>query len=1323
MSGFPSLARLACAAWLAAAIFTPSPVRADAFIPAESSVGAPAPAEVVLEEPFVDEASAGPVVADPVDDPTALPPLPPKPERAFDPDLGLIADEAVAAPATLGASAEVPQSWGSGNLAVQSLGGGGGATTYALTATAQMETRVSAFDYDPVTGLLKREIVEPDNPAFRLETEYTFDDFGNRSAATVSASGMTSRETRYSYDSKGRLARTVKNPLLHTQTTVFDYDRGLPLEVTGPNGLTSEVRYDDFGRKVLEIAPDGQAVETEYFYCTGYGPVAEQVSCSGVTHARYVVVTTPRRYIWSTETLSGKIGPQATVYFDNMNRPLRTEVERTASIDDNGVETVKIATADTVYDNRGRTIAQSDAYFPGETVLWTTSTYDVLDRPLVVTGADGSVNTTLYLGLRVKTTRSAGGESRVMNTYRDSQGQTVKVLDHESKAVLFYYDPFGNLVRTRTAGGDEILATFDIRGQRTSLTDPDLGYRSYVYDAFGQLVSETDAKGQETTHTYDVLGRELVRTECRGICGAPGVQVELTTTTVYDTAAMGLGKPSSVSTDKGYVTSFTYDSLGRPSTATETLEVIAGIAITGQTATTTYDVWGRVRSTTTASGQDFYYDYTSLSTQWRVRHGIGGGESTATVFFKARTIDAGGTVTEEVLGNGVVTTRTVDRAKGVVTGITSMSGTTTVQKLVYSYDGFLNMTERDDQKTKVREAFQFDTRNRLIASAAERYNSAPVTYDPQTVTYDDRGNITSKSDVGSYAYGTDILSGAGPHAVASIVPNGTGAVDTAYTYDANGNTLTGNGRTYSWTSFDMPSTITRGAATVAFAYGPGHQRIKQTKPGETIHYFGGGTERVTDALGTRWVDYVSIGGRLVGSLTHDDGANLSTTVAAYYLTDHLGSLDRITDTLGAITESLDFDAWGRRRFPNGAAPILDTAISSSSRKGFTGHEMLDTLGLVHMNGRIYDPTVARFVSADPIIQAPYNLQSYNRYTYTLNNPLSYTDPSGFSWFSKAFKKIKKFYKKLWKGIADFSKSVARFLTSKQTLGLIFGLAVMAIATPLVGPIVAAMLGGAVQGYIATGSLRGAVRGAVAWGAAAAVTFGGAEFLGWDPEGYGLSALSEGTRAYIQSDGDLQMGGIAAVSAAAQVGFGKWTTTEWFSVEGVNPSEIVTDSIWLAKRTDWIAVIGKSLIKGAFGGTLGAVSGAKFNKAFWQSALPAASDEIYKAYVPWGSKIVVKGGKYVENPQDESVYIRNGYYEWGVYRKEGSIAQIGGPLSRFVSNYVPFMDSISKVHDMWAITGLNSVCFGQPTCPSTMLPAGLVTAGSVLDQNASKRWGM
>jgi RHS repeat-associated protein len=69
-------------------------------------------------------------------------------------------------------------------------------------------------------------------------------------------------------------------------------------------------------------------------------------------------------------------------------------------------------------------------------------------------------------------------------------------------------------------------------------------------------------------------------------------------------------------------------------------------------------------------------------------------------------------------------------------------------------------------------------------------------------------------------------------------------------------------------------------------------------------------------------------------------------------------------------------------------------------RGYTLHEHLDEMGTIHMNGRVYDPLTGRFMSADPIVQAPGNLQSYNRYAYVMNNPLNLTDPSGYSWWTR-----------------------------------------------------------------------------------------------------------------------------------------------------------------------------------------------------------------------------------------------------------------------------------------------------------------------------------
>ncbi|MBX3717664.1 MAG: RHS repeat-associated core domain-containing protein [Burkholderiales bacterium] len=95
-----------------------------------------------------------------------------------------------------------------------------------------------------------------------------------------------------------------------------------------------------------------------------------------------------------------------------------------------------------------------------------------------------------------------------------------------------------------------------------------------------------------------------------------------------------------------------------------------------------------------------------------------------------------------------------------------------------------------------------------------------------------------------------------------------------------------------------------------------------------------------------------------------------------------------------------WDAWGKRRLADGADGTPGNLVALTGPRGFTGHEHLDTHGLVHMNGRMYEPSLGRFVNADPLVQAPLDARSWNRYTYVMNNPLAYTDPTGYSWWTK-----------------------------------------------------------------------------------------------------------------------------------------------------------------------------------------------------------------------------------------------------------------------------------------------------------------------------------
>ena len=123
----------------------------------------------------------------------------------------------------------------------------------------------------------------------------------------------------------------------------------------------------------------------------------------------------------------------------------------------------------------------------------------------------------------------------------------------------------------------------------------------------------------------------------------------------------------------------------------------------------------------------------------------------------------------------------------------------------------------------------------------------------------------------------------------------------------------------------------------------------------------------------------------------------------YLYRDHLGSITVMTDAIGRVIQESSFDVWGQRRAldagnDNPLKP-LNRALSyahADYNRGFTGHEHIDELGIIHMNGRVYDPRLARFLSVDPIVADGTNLQSYNRYSYVGNNPLNAVDPSGYS---------------------------------------------------------------------------------------------------------------------------------------------------------------------------------------------------------------------------------------------------------------------------------------------------------------------------------------
>jgi len=301
-----------------------------------------------------------------------------------------------------------------------------------------------------------------------------------------------------------------------------------------------------------------------------------------------------------------------------------------------------------------------------------------------------------------------------------------------------------------------------------------------------------------------------------------------------------------------------------------------------------------------------------------------------------------------------------------------------------------------------------------------------------------------------------------PHAVMSISGS---TLNTTFTYDPNGNQTGGLGRSITYTSYNKPNAITQGARTLSFEHDFDHQRFKQVTPEGTTLYFDafGVHVELFSASTSQWNEYLVAGGQMVGVRFERSNGTVATR---YFHQDHLGSIAVITDETGAVAERLSYDAWGKRRFPNGADDPSGS-ITSQTTVGFTGQEELADVGLVHLNGRVYDPQVGRMMSADPFVPDPTDGQAWNRYSYVINNPLAFTDPNGYCFLGLCG---------LWNSIGTFiDRTIGSALRSYPILGSIIEIGAAAICgAAVICPLVAALTAAAVAG-ITTGRLDVALK--------------------------------------------------------------------------------------------------------------------------------------------------------------------------------------------------------------------------------------------------------
>ena len=311
--------------------------------------------------------------------------------------------------------------------------------------------------------------------------------------------------------------------------------------------------------------------------------------------------------------------------------------------------------------------------------------------------------------------------------------------------------------------------------------------------------------------------------------------------------------------------------------------------------------------------------------------------------------------------------------------LTQKPGNPTYQNLIYQYDQKGNIINLNDQKNGITHTYGYDSLDRL--DWAKGYGGNIYIYD-HNYDYDRIGNITFKTDVGVYVYDY----GNKPHAVRSAGPF-------TLTYDANGNMTarTGGGvgdisiPGESWDYDNKPTMITKGTTTVSFTYDGNGQRVKkESSLNGTTLYFGG----LYEVRGGVEVLHLFAGNRRVASI-RTDGKH------QFYHPNHIGSASFITASNGDPKEQIEYHPFGTYRDVGSPTGTYDYDPDFPDvYYTYTGQEDDDDLGLYNYGARLYDPVLGRFISPDRLVPDPGDPQALNRYTYCLNNPLIYTDPSG-----------------------------------------------------------------------------------------------------------------------------------------------------------------------------------------------------------------------------------------------------------------------------------------------------------------------------------------
>tara|TARA_Y100000589_G_scaffold253841_1_gene242605 strand:+ start:1243 stop:8826 length:7584 start_codon:yes stop_codon:yes gene_type:complete len=1052
-------------------------------------------------------------------------------------------------------------------------------------------TRRSEWGYYQDSGEVWYEITEPqtaggNDPKWK-KSEYFYFSNGQLRKKETSGVGVVNVEINYLYDEFYRWVERTENVypsgFNYAESIVRHPVAGYVLAKIDRNLLRVDYRYDAFGRVQLEQRYDG----------------------TSVSYVREKITNSFSSYSLETSSSDGSWSKQ---YYDKKGRVFHQQVLGAlgqVAMEDIVYDAIgRIVKKSTPYFDGDSPSWTENLRFDVYDIPWLSP--GVRSRKFYERDGRAAKFTVRIQNEQGNT--SGYFRSITKEEVYDGFGNVVRYIDAEGNELVKKYDADGNPIEikdlsavvpfvttdgsyTKTTDFPTTSIQYDLYGHKTRMDDPDVGVWSYYHSPDGRLIFQEDANGTKSCLAYDEQGKLILhidnykgtlqqaKNSCAGY--SPSDLTATKSEWMYDTAQLGntgnqylgalhreLGDYDPVTQTYRNIKEYKYDRYGRPY---ETREIVEGVAYV--TSYTYYDrddpsgSTGKLKDTIYPSGLRVTNRYNEFGSLIALQNENG------VDYWRLEEVDVRNQPKNEYFKNGIRLTKGYEQSTGWVNSIVAgnLISSSAIIDDSYHFDGLGNLLWRQNNLSEMKENFKYDDLNRLSESYPLGVIDGYGYSNFQQYSYDSNGNLSQRyyrdylltsryesygvqwgryqSYNEEYFYGTPssacAVQFAGPHAVTQVGSE-------IYCYDNNGNLVSGGGRTIEYNYRGKPTRIVKGQASTALRYDANNNRYKRVDEINGVRqstlYFDG-YERVSTPSGLEERHY--IGGYVIVSIK-----NNAQRSERYMLRDHLGSVVAFLDELGSLEKRVSFDPWGRKRslywdqIPDSDIYTIGLELYQLGlTKGYTGHEMLDPVGLIHMNGRVYDPKIGRFISADPIIGDSTDLQSYNRYAYVLNNPLSITDPSGYI-FSKLFKGVKSLVKSTLKALEKSVKIFLDFTVGKPLREFKRVLVNVPIVQTFVqiaacaGPWAAAAC---LPVSMALGYLNGGFEGAVIGGMTSMFNIGGATLIGEISPGNVLLHGGLGGAMAVLRGGDFKAGFASGFFSSAVAGRFDTNSLSWNTV--------------------------------------------------------------------------------------------------------------------------------------------------------------------------------